>query len=418
MESANAERNAPTLLPEERRTLDILAAVLNGKPISARPNELSDPRFLRTVREQKVAPIVAYAAASDPRAFGEAAASKLAAELSFAIGLEVVQSQDFAALNAAFDDANVKYMPLKGFVMREYYPDPCLRSVGDYDVLVDREDLDKADEILAARGYVCQEKGEYHDVYFKKPNLVVELHFSLFGTSAAYRKVRSVAWERLVPYRGTQYRFTKEDFYRFMAEHLLKHWLVGETSLRDYFDVALYLRKFGPELDRAKLDADLESSGALEFVRNVERLTETWFDGKPSDPVLDEMTRYHFRPGAQAFYKPENQAERYANIIASGTTGAKRSFARLRYLRAQIFPKRGAVEIERALEGRSAIVKLCASPVLWCAFQVKRVFRKRFFSNAWALTRANAAKTSETIEFQRRCGLDPQKFNADDWTED
>lgn len=343
--------------------------------------------------------------------------AKLVDDLNRAIRTEVVQTAEFNAINRAFVEAGVRFMPLKGFIMRNYYPERYLRLVGDYDALVERESFARAGDVLTRLGFAWRKGDEHHDVYEKQSQLVVELHFKLFDAYGAYRTGRTVAWDRLVSFEGTEFRFTKEDFYRFMVEHLLKHWLSSEETIRDYLDVAIYLRKFGPELDRAKLDADLESSGALEFVRNVERLVACWFDGASSSPTLDEMARYAFRRHPVNSASKTDRSEKYAALLAAGATEASGArYRRARYALENLFPRRVACEINRRLTETPRAAKPFRKLALWTLFWFKRVFRVQFFANALAFARAGNAKSNAAVEFQRRVGLEPEKFSARDWT--
>ena len=417
MQTTTIQAENPILPVEERYLLDVLAAFLNSQPLAPIPKGMSVNSFLRVSREQRVAQIVAHMGLKYPNVLPSQLMTKLVDDLNRAIGTEVVQTEEFNAINRAFVEAGVRFMPLKGFIMRDYYPERYLRLVGDYDVLVSNESFAHAGDVLTGLGFACVKGDEHHDVYEKTPRLVVELHFKLFDAYGAYRTGRTVAWNRLIPFEGTEFRFTKEDFYRFMTEHLLKHWLTSEETIRDYLDVVIYLQKFGSELDRVTLDADLNSSGALEFVKNVERLVAHWFDGAPGSPVLNEMTRYAFRLHPVNSASKTDQAEKYAALLAAGateTSGVR--YRRIRYALENLFPRRVACEIDRRLGETPRAVKPFHKLVLWTSFWFKRVFRVQFFANALAFARAGNAKSNATVEFQRRVGIAPEKFNAQDWT--
>ena len=204
---------------------------------------------------------------------------------------------------------------------------------------------------------------------------------------------------------------------RQQSAKLLKHWLSSEEAVRDYLDVAIYLRKFGRELNRAKLDADLESSGALEFVKNVERLVAYWFDGAPGSPTLDDMTRYAFRRLPINRTSKTDRSEKYAAQLAAGATGPSGAGSRrARYVVENLFPRRAACEIDRRTAETPRALRPFYKLALWAKFWFKRVFRVQFFVNALAFARAGSAKTDATAEFQRRVGIAPEKFNAQDWT--
>ena len=65
-----------------------------------------------------------------------------------------------------FSEEKIPHVPLKGAVMREYYPEPWHRSSCDIDILVHEEDLDRACSALADRaGYRVEGEKRFHDVH-------------------------------------------------------------------------------------------------------------------------------------------------------------------------------------------------------------------------------------------------------------
>lgn len=404
---------------EERYLLEVLSAFFNDADAPAPPEDLDPYELTLLADRQNVAQILAYMALKTPGAIPVDVLVKCGSKLNAAVQNETLQTAEFNALNQAFRAGGVRYMPLKGFLMRELYPEPYLRTMTDYDVLVEQEDFDKAREVLVKQGYEYLKGDELHDVYVKSKRFVVEQHYKLFAASAAYERGRNVSWNRLVHYEATEYRFTPEDFYRYMLEHLLKHWLGSQTTLRDYLDVAIYLRARGGELDRAKLDADLQRSGVLDFVKNVERLADAWFNGKELDPVLEEMALYQFRRHEiNAKTNEEGSICNYASYLAGAAkTGKFGRFARIRYL-LTIFPQRAAYEVSHHLEGVPAWKKPFTAVKLFCQVWWRRLTRKSFYRNLRGFLGANVSETSTATAFQRRAGLDPSRFNAEDWKEE
>ena len=407
--SNNSTQRKEILLHEERYLLDLLAAFVCEQKASAPSKTLDDNLFLNVARSQLVSQVAAYMALQQPDLFTRALSASLIADLQRAVGVEARQTAEFSAVNKAFQESRVPYMPLKGFVMREYYPEPYLRLMGDYDVLVNQAALDRAVETLKAQGYQEQHDSSHHIVFWKGSEFCVELHYNLTDSAAVVYD--DVSWETLVLNQGTEFRFTKEDFYRFMQEHLLKHWVVGEGTVRFFLDVAIYLRKFGAELDRTKLEREFERYGELGFVRNVERLQDVWFHGAPSDDVLDEMTLFTFRRHTLNEPQKKDRSTKYATQLALKSPDGQTSFSRLRYLLANVFPRSADNVIRRELEKTPAILKPIGYAALWLKFSVKRLLRKSFFTNVLSFLRVKKSDAVEARAFHRRIGLDLSKFN-------
>ena len=62
---------------------------------------------------------------------------------------------EFNRLCEALEDAEIPFIPLKGSVLRRYYPEPWMRTSCDIDVLVREDDLERAVKVLEEK---CQYK--------------------------------------------------------------------------------------------------------------------------------------------------------------------------------------------------------------------------------------------------------------------
>ena len=77
-----------------------------------------------------------------------------------------------------FNDNHMPCVIIKGAAAAMYYPHPDLRTMGDVDVLVKREDIDKAAGIMESNGYsLTYEKDHvYHHYNYEKDRISFELH--------------------------------------------------------------------------------------------------------------------------------------------------------------------------------------------------------------------------------------------------
>ena len=75
---------------------------------------------------------------------------------------------------------NVKYAILKGLSVARYYPKPELRTLGDVDFLVSKDDFDSTKQLLIDNGYdlIKEEMNHFHCA-FKKNDVIFELHFEM-----------------------------------------------------------------------------------------------------------------------------------------------------------------------------------------------------------------------------------------------
>lgn len=66
--------------------------------------------------------------------------------------------QDAAAEEMAerFEQAGIRLIFFKGILLRRFYPEPQLRTMGDIDCLISAEERGKAHDLMADLGYECE----------------------------------------------------------------------------------------------------------------------------------------------------------------------------------------------------------------------------------------------------------------------
>ncbi len=173
--------------------------------------------------------------------------SKRASELKLnAIRKNMLFDSARAEICTALDKNCIKYLPLKGVIMKELYPAVGLRQMSDNDILFDPNYRSQVRDIMLSLGYENKHFGRSnHDVYMKEPVLNFEMHVSLFDHPALplFNDYFSAAFDRAVSDGKSSYGFamTDEDFYIFMKAHEYKHYANCGTGLRSLVDVYVYL---------------------------------------------------------------------------------------------------------------------------------------------------------------------------------
>lgn len=97
----------------------------------------------------------------------------------------IAGTQNFAEhgeLHELMTKNDIPYVAMKGLASAMYYPEPSLRSMGDVDFLVDKEDLASADKLLESIGFSIDhgdEEESKHIAYKRPPMSVWEMHRSI-----------------------------------------------------------------------------------------------------------------------------------------------------------------------------------------------------------------------------------------------
>ena len=158
------------------------------------------------------------------------------------------------AIIADFEKQGIWYMPLKGSVLKDLYPENGMRQMADNDVLFDADKQELSKEIMLAHGYTAEHYGVgNHDVYMKPPVLNFELHTALFGSAHAEPLYKYYADTKRLLQRDEGnnygYHFSDEDFYVYMTAHEWKHYNGNGTGIRSLLDCYVYCKIKGDNLN-------------------------------------------------------------------------------------------------------------------------------------------------------------------------
>ena len=207
---------------------------------------------------------------------------------------------EFERLCDALEKAEIPFIPLKGAVLRRYYPEPWMRTSCDIDVLVRKETLEAAITYLV-ENLQYTEKGRWtHDVSLYSPSGIhVELHFDLVEEGRANNAidVLNSVWEHVEPHENHMYwhEMTDAFFYFYHIAHMAKHFENGGCGIRPFIDLWI--------LDRIKnISAEhreelLKKCGLLQFTDVSRTLSCIWIGNEPMDELSQQMQDFILHGG-------------------------------------------------------------------------------------------------------------------------
>ena len=227
-----------------------------------------------------------------------------------------------AAKNAAMDierekillymeDNKIWYLPLKGILMKELYPEPVMREMADNDILYDKQFRQKIWDHMISRGYEANPDGK-DDLFIKKPFCSFEMHMSLFASYYAnpkweiyFRNVKQI----LIKDKDNKYgyHFRDEDFYIYMTTHEYKHYLEGGTGLRSLIDRFVFLKN-KPNLDFEYIENITKKLELSDYEQKCRGFCNKYLLGENKDLFED------FDENLTAFFKRFVMSGTYGNI--------------------------------------------------------------------------------------------------------
>lgn len=284
-----------------------------------------------------------------------------------------------------FDAAGIAYIPLKGAVLRPYYPCESMRLSCDIDILIREADLNLAIEKLEARGYQCGER-DFHDVLLYSPNKIqLELHFSVREGIERLDAVLNDAWQYAVPSAGSRHTFRKEFFVFHMYAHMAYHFLSGGCGVRSLLDIWIMEHKMNVSCSCAEIL--LKKAGIYQFAIEMSKIANQCFTEKASDAASDPVVEYICRGGT--FGSPENNIALYKTKTDSSTA----------YLIERLFmPYRLMVRLYPVLKKAPYLL-----PLFWVVRWVTAVFSGKTKKIAAEMISANSIPDQKVAEMKEIC---------------
>ena len=143
---------------------------------------------------------------------------------------------EYERICETLEKAGVDFMPLKGPIIRAYYPKPWQRTSCDIDILVHEEVVDDTARMLCEQmGFEAESERLEHDISLRSPNGIhLELHFSLKGNVENIDPTLFRVWEYARPVEGWKhaYRQAPEFFVFHSLSHMAGHFIYGGCGLR------------------------------------------------------------------------------------------------------------------------------------------------------------------------------------------
>ena len=206
----------------------------------------------------------------------------------------VKKSFELDAIKGALNKAKIDFLPLKGSVINEYYKEPWLRTSCDIDVLVKKEDLEKAQRaIVDTLGYELQPSSTRHDVSLMSPSGVhLELHFELNEELFKESKDLTNIWQgkEIVKVSEHEYQMTNEMFLFYHIYHMAKHFENGGCGIKPLLDLWIIKNKMG--YDEQKARALIEKEGYTVFYESAIALMNVWLEGSEHTSITKNMESY------------------------------------------------------------------------------------------------------------------------------
>ena len=338
------------------------------------------PALYKLSKKHDLAHLVGNALEKNGLLDGNSEAKKrFLAERSLAVYRLEQQAYEFGRICQTLEEAEVDFLPLKGSVIRAYYPKPWQRTSCDIDILVPADKLDFASKRLhEALGYEIGKKTVNDLSLFAPSGVHLELHYDLTECGRFSGEILGDIWRYASVAEGSKHRYLlcSEALYFYHIAHMVKHFEDGGCGVRPFLD--LYLLSRSLQTDEKKREEMLSCYQFSRFARACEKLARVWFEGEEYDELSKRLETYILSGGA------------YGTLNNRVALQQAKKGGKIRYLFSRIFISNQELKLKYpALEKR---------PYLAPFYHIKRWFKPLTDKESGGQVFGELSKTSKVSE--------------------
>lgn len=201
---------------------------------------------------------------------------------------------EYERICGVLSESQIPFVPLKGSVIRPYYPEEWMRTSCDIDILVREEDLEHACSVLCQRlGYCSDGRKHFHDIWLRSDaGILLELHFNIKEYMEKVDGLLGCVWDYCEPCSegSCEYRQTNEYLIFHLLAHMSYHFIHGGCGVRPFIDIWLIQRKM--QYDKEQVRRFCAECGIENFYDSVMELAKVWFEDGTHTCLTMQMEEY------------------------------------------------------------------------------------------------------------------------------
>lgn len=259
--------------------LDVLKAFVHNEKLNF-DKELDWAELMRLSSIHSVVGILGYMALQNPCERTEPLLQTMKKQCLTSVAMYAQRAEKAKQMFANLREAGIDSMRFKGYVLREYYPVPELRTFGDVDILIKAEDRKKCHELMLEQGFSVKTNWEPVYTYYKNPELY-EMHTELMeidvSDKADYKCYFRRVWEHVQKTGENTYEPTPEFHFVYLLTHIAKHINGAGAGIRMYLDLAFFINHFADNADWAYIENELEELKLEDFANFALTVVEKSF---------------------------------------------------------------------------------------------------------------------------------------------
>lgn len=263
------------------------------------------------------------------------------------------QNYEEKRIFSVLNENNIDFIPLKGAVIKSFYPQEWMRTSSDIDILIKPEDGERAVSVICeSLEYQFQGKSIKDYQLYSKNGVHLELHFSLKCDQEGIDAVVENVWDHAVFQKQNQYRLSNEFILFYIIAHGKYHFASGGCGIKPLLDY--WIVSNNAEYDQEKFLDFIKASQCEKFYEVFHKLANVWFGNETHSEITLKTENYILSGGA------------YGTRENLGKASVHRKGGKIKYVFNRIFkPKK---------ELQAQYPNLEKYPMLLPFYQIKRWF--------------------------------------------
>lgn len=349
---------------ESHYFFDVIIATIKGESIPTPPKDMNWDLFLKTVIEQQFVSLIASALENNSEIPADVLDELKKYKNNEFKRILFVQNE-FNEIKDMLISHGIRYMPLKGSIIKTYYPKSSYRQMTDIDLLCDYAHHNTICEYMLNRGYTQLSDGGNTDDFTKAPYYTFEFHHDLFKDVYGFCPDFSFVWDnaKLNGVNEYEYDMSPEDVYLHSIAHMYKHFILGGFGIKFIVDNYILVTANESSWDRKYIDKKLVEMKIFDFERQVVKASFDFFDHNLTKEQ-SEFFQKAFRYGTFCDDEDKSNVEEIFNNYQKDNSSV------FKYVFLRIFPPKYRI--------KSMYPILNEKPYLYPWFYIKRLFIKIF----------------------------------------
>lgn len=337
----------------------ILNSAITGTPIKISDN-IDWEGLLKYGRKSQIIPLLYYGLKNLEVEIPQEVQFQMEMIVFKNVSIDCKQRYWISKIAEEFEKNGIDHMLLKGTLLKNIYPKPEMRPMGDADILIRIEQYEKIVPIMENLGF-ANVKISDHDFSWSIPQgLYLELHKRLIPSyNKDYYAYYGDGWQLAKKSETSDYSYymSDDDMFIYLFTHFAKHYRDGGIGIRHILDLWVYKRSV--TLDESYIKSELKKLQLNVFYKNIIKTLDSWFsDGKIDEATL-EITETIFSSGC--FGSAEASTISLAlRASADGKSVKKHKFHKIMR---QIFPGYAGMSFKYPILQKCPVLL----PILWVA---------------------------------------------------